>query len=103
MVDGFTITCVISAYHHWSCEFEPCLWWGVLDTTLCDKVCQWLSTGQWFSPGTQVSSTNKTDSHDVTEIFLKVALSTKHPTKPTNLQAHALIYSGYLTMCIVCG
>jgi hypothetical protein len=26
--------------------------------TLCDKVCQWLVTGQWFSPGTQVSSTN---------------------------------------------
>ena len=25
---------------------------GVLDTTLCDKVCLWLSTGRWFSPGT---------------------------------------------------
>jgi hypothetical protein len=24
--------------------------WGVLDTTLCDKVCQWLTTGRWFSP-----------------------------------------------------
>jgi hypothetical protein len=24
---------------------------GVLDTTLCDKVCQWLATGWWFSPG----------------------------------------------------
>jgi len=23
---------------------------GVLDTTLCDKVCQSLATGQWFSP-----------------------------------------------------
>ena len=22
--------------------------WGVLDTTLCDKVCQWLAAGQWF-------------------------------------------------------
>ena len=22
---------------------------GVLDTTLCDKVCQWLATGRWFS------------------------------------------------------
>ena len=45
-------------------------------TTLCDKVCQWLATGRWFSPGTSVSSTNKTDSHDKTEILLKVALST---------------------------
>ena len=29
-----------------------------------------------FSPGTPVSSTNKTDPHDITEILLKVALST---------------------------
>jgi len=28
-----------------------------------------------FSPGTPVSSTNKTDCHDITEIFLKVALN----------------------------
>jgi hypothetical protein len=47
------------AYHHESCEFESCSWRGVLDTTLCDKVCHWLVTGRWFSPGTPVSSTNK--------------------------------------------
>ena len=35
-------------------------WQGVLDTTLCDKVCQWLVAGQWFSSSTPVSSTNKT-------------------------------------------
>jgi len=29
-----------------------------------------------FSPGTQVSSINKTDHHDITEILLKVALDT---------------------------
>ena len=51
MVVGFTITYVISAYHHW-CELELCIWHGLLDTTLCDKVCQWLATGRWFSPGT---------------------------------------------------
>jgi hypothetical protein len=33
-----------------NCEFEPCSWRGVLDTTLYDKVCQWLSKGRWFSP-----------------------------------------------------
>jgi hypothetical protein len=34
-------------------------------------------TGRWFSPGPPVSSTNKTDRHDIiTEILLKVALST---------------------------
>ena len=44
-------------------------------TTLCDKVCQWLVTGQWFSPGSPVSSTNKTDHHVITEILLKVSLN----------------------------
>ena len=46
--------------------------WGVLDTTLYDKVCQWIAASQWFSPGTPVSSTNKTE---ITEILLKVTLN----------------------------
>ena len=63
------------AYHHKCCEFE----------SRSDKVysiqhdvinCQWFAAGRWFSPGTQVSSTNKTDCHDTTEILLKVALNT---------------------------
>jgi len=52
--------------------------------TLCDKICQLLVTGQWFSPSTPVSSTNKTDCHDITEILLKVALK-HHKPKPPNL------------------
>ena len=44
---------------------------GVLDKTLCDKVCQLLVTGWWFSPGALVSSANKTDRYDITEILLK--------------------------------
>ena len=40
MVVGFITTCAISAYHHCSYEFEPHSWRGVLDTTLCDNVCQ---------------------------------------------------------------
>ena len=47
--------------------------------TLCDKVCQWLVTSRWFSPGSPVSSTNKTDCHDITEILLKVTLNTIKP------------------------
>jgi len=31
----------INTYHHWSCEFKPRSWLGVVDTTLCDTVCQW--------------------------------------------------------------
>ena len=50
--------------------------WGVLDTALCDRVCQWLAIGRWFSPGTPVSSTNKTDCQDITKILLKVTLNT---------------------------
>ena len=56
---------------------------GVLVTTLCDKVCQWLSTGRWFSPCTPVSSTNKTDRHNITEILLEVALNTIAPNPNT--------------------
>jgi hypothetical protein len=49
---------------------------SILDTTLCDKGCQWLVAGRWFSPSTPVFSTNKTDRHDITEILLKVVLNT---------------------------
>jgi hypothetical protein len=49
MVVGFTTTCAIS-------DFKFCSWQGVLDTSLSGKVCQWLTTGRWFS---LISSTNK--------------------------------------------
>ena len=38
--------------------------------------CQWLVAGRLFSPGTPISSTNKTDRHDIIEIMFKVALNT---------------------------
>jgi hypothetical protein len=62
-------------------SIEPRSWWGVIDTTLCDKVCQWLATGRCFYPGTPVFFTNKTDCHDITEILL--ALNTINQPKPT--------------------
>jgi hypothetical protein len=42
-----------------------------------DQVYQLLVHGRWFSPGTPASSTTKTGRHDIAEILLKVALSTK--------------------------
>ena len=45
---------------------------SIAHTILCDEVCQWLVTGRWFSPATLISSTNKTDHHNITEILLKV-------------------------------
>ena len=75
MVIGFKTTCAISAYHHKNCEFESRSWRGVFDTTLCDKVCQWLATGRWFSSATPGFSTKKADRHYITEILLIVALN----------------------------
>ena len=46
---------------------------------VCDKVCQCLATCWLFSPGTPISSANKTDLHDITEILLKVAVNTIEP------------------------
>jgi hypothetical protein len=37
------------------------------------------AAGLWFSLGTLVSSTNKTDRHDITEILLKVTLNIPSP------------------------
>jgi hypothetical protein len=51
---------------------------------LRDKICQSLAAGQWFSPSTLVSYTNKTDRHDITEKLLKVALNTIKPTNQSN-------------------
>ena len=39
-VVGFSTTCAISVHHIYGCGFEPRSWRGVLDTVLCDKVCQ---------------------------------------------------------------
>ena len=66
MLVGFTNTYAISAYHHQKCEFESRSWQDVLDTKQSWSFT-WL--GQWFS-------TVKTDHHNITEIFLKVALNT---------------------------
>jgi hypothetical protein len=46
-----------------------------LSVLLCDKVCQWSVTGRWCSPSTPVSSTNKSDRHDIAEILLKVVIN----------------------------
>ena len=73
MVVGLITTYAISAYHHYSYEFE---WLGVLDTTLCNKICQGFATGLCFY---SVSSTNKIDHHNITEIMLKVGVKHHNP------------------------
>ena len=68
-------------------------------------------TDRWFFPGIPVSSTNKTDRHDISEILLKVAANTIPPpfinwvlvmvlmTQPTKL-SNACLSMGLL--CYIC-
>jgi hypothetical protein len=83
MVVGFTTTYEINSIttNVVSLNSAHATFVGVLYTTVCDKVCNWLVAGQWISPGTTASSTNKTDGHDITEILLKFALK-HHNTNP---------------------
>jgi hypothetical protein len=65
----------------WNRCLSPLMLWvwillRVRCTTLCDKVCQWLQAVWWLSPGTPVSSTNKSGRYDITERVLKVTLNT---------------------------
>ena len=68
---------------------------SVLDTTLCEKVYQWLATGWYFSPGTSVSSTNTTERHDITEILLAL-----NPTIPSTL-CNGRILSKLCNLCLI--
>jgi hypothetical protein len=52
---------------------------GVLDTALYDKVCQWHAAGRWFSPDTPVSSTNKTDCHDISWNIVESGIKHQNP------------------------
>ena len=65
----------------------------VLDTALCVKMCRLLATSRWFSPGTQVFSTNKTDCQDLAEILFKVALNTIKQTNNQTVQERCTRYS----------
>jgi hypothetical protein len=93
MIVGSTTPCAISAYHNYRYKFESRSWRCVLDTTLCDNVRQLLSIGRWYFPSTPVSSTNKTDRHDIAKILLKVALSTI--SQPTDHQSHRIFMNSF--------
>ena len=83
MLLGIGTDCIGSCKSNYLCNqcLSPLMLWVRISiswrcTTLCDKVCQWLAAGWWFSPEPVVPSTNKTDRHDITEILLKLALNT---------------------------
>ena len=68
MVVGFTTTYVISAYHHECCELESHS--GEV-YSIQHYVFKFVSNLQQ----SVVSTSNKTDHHDITEILMKVALN----------------------------
>jgi hypothetical protein len=65
MVVWFTTTYSISAYHHSSCELES------RSSEVYSIQLYVMKFASDLCPGTLVSSTNKTDRHDITEILLK--------------------------------
>ena len=76
MVIGFKTTYAISAYCHKHCEFKP----GSGKVNLMQHyVIKFVSNLRQVGSFSLVSSTNKTDCHNITEILLKVALSTIKP------------------------
>jgi uncharacterized membrane protein YjjP (DUF1212 family) len=74
----------------WSDKISVCLSNALQDSVNHQEViyrfglAYGVSTDQWFSPGTLVSSTNKTDRHDITEILLKMVLNTINLLKSTS-------------------
>jgi hypothetical protein len=54
----------------------------------------WLPAGRWFSSGALITSTNKTDRHDITKILLKVVLKHHDPKRKKRS------ISGFHYLCI---
>jgi hypothetical protein len=89
MVVGFTTTYAISDYHHWCCEFESRSERVVQHYVIKFVISDFLTTSRWVSSSPPISSTNKTDRHDIAEILLKVALNT---IKQTNKHVQCILY-----------
>jgi hypothetical protein len=78
-------------------NFESRSWQSVLNTSLCGEICQLLPAGRLSSVGNSASFINSTDHHDVTEIVLKVALSTITLTLAQFQYDETVINYNYLT------
>ena len=74
----FTVSLICLICHCLNCEVKR----NEFNTFI---IGMYFLSGQWFSPGTLVSSTNKFDRHNITEILLKVALNTINQTKPSKV------------------
>jgi hypothetical protein len=99
MVVGFTTTYAFSAYHRWCCEVESRSGWCVQYYVI--KFVSDLWQVEWFSTGPPVSSTNKTDHHDITEILLKVVLNTIKQTNSIRIGLLHILHDFILLFCSV--
>ena len=94
MVVGFTATFAISAYPHWSCEFKsPSDEVSSMQYYVIKFVSDLRQVGGFLKVlTTPVSSTNKTDHHNITEILLKVAINTITITQMNSLERNLILH-----------
>jgi hypothetical protein len=60
-------------------------WRGVLDTTLCNKVYQWLATSRWFFPGKWQDEISKEKHYVTCYILCNAAAFVRRTTSSTDL------------------
>ena len=82
----FTTTYAVSAYYHWCCEFKSRSGQSVQHYVIkfVSDIPRQVSDFLWAL----VSSTNKADRHDITEILLIVALNTIKLTNQIKLHVY---------------
>jgi hypothetical protein len=95
-----------SCYNHIDNSWTKCLYcvFGKWNYATINGSVVWANensdlTSRWFSPGTPVSSTNKTGLHDIIEILLKVALNTITLTPFKRPVCSNHLVSVYYTYC----
>ena len=87
MVVGYTTACAISAYHLLSCGSDPVHGEVYL---IHHYVIKWFAAGRWFSSGPPISSTNKTDRHDIAENIVESGVKHHKPSQK-NISVHCYI------------
>jgi hypothetical protein len=108
IVVELTTTYAISSDHYQRCEFEFRSWRGVLDTTLCNKVCQWIVAGRWYSTGALFPPPIKTNYYTITTrtatntVCSTIVISTVHSFSPMIYSLYVHIFDDMilLTRCI---
>jgi hypothetical protein len=96
----FTTTCAISAYHHYSCEFEPCSWDMYSIQHYVIKFVSYLwQIGGFLRVPRLPPPIKLTATIIITEILLKVALNTINLHQNLNMKRKFLLQnSNWMTI-----